>query len=624
MLLTWLPVLVFIASYTILCGIGSLLLLYKIEPFFSVYQQHTGVILPLLTGDEHSIFLNILFGGPICLAIGYGLALPLLRRWKPHLKLSTDLEFSPLIANALYYSFFFSAIHSLIAAGAFSRIYAWANYAEWVNARWNLFNNLSFFEFVNIYMWLPTLSVLVLLVKSKSILAKVVRWIPMLLTIGLDLLLYQKKPVILTVMVCFGGFWIRKLLQDPNKAARSMFVASVSISSGIAFYVLVVLAPYLGTNWQISVPTHVTDNTETQAKIAASLGFQTKRDEEKTNKIKNKEVTLATNATSSNKVASDATNNLISTNTKDDLVPALNKKTSDKINKNNLSRDRHHDSKSAKKAQPNKVTKVKTVSKVSKSSKTSSTKVKAHAKTAAHDSKAAKASSSKSKAQVKTTANTSKTTKALSPTVMAQAKTAIDAPRSFDDSLAKQAPAISSIEPMPANQPKYELSPVEYALFTLIARSPGPALFFPVVFPKQAPYYRIDIGLDIIGFGTMPDENRLIWRAMYPNQAGGATAPINFVFYSQGGLPVVFIGMMIVGILMALTWSTLLNSTGGINARSIFGITLLVYSIHLTIDSLRNTTVVSYGFIWAGLLIVALYFATWVLKGKRIESINNS
>lgn len=422
MFLIWLPVIFFIAGYAVLVGIGASLLLYRIEPFLSIYQYHSGVTLPLLSSHEHSVFLNILLGGPLCLIIGYGIIMSFCKQRNLHLNFRTDLNFSPLIVNLLYYAFFIVALISLYSAGSFSNISSWTSYNSWVNARWSLFNQLSFFEFVNFYMWLPTLAALVLLIKPNSNSTKIIRWLPMLLTIGVDILLYQKKPILLTLIVCFGAIWVHNLLINPKHFTRTLITAFIAAVSAILVYTVIVSVPNLGNS---STTTTRTDN-------------------------------------------------------------------------------------------------------------------------------------------------------------------------------------------------ELNLSRFNYAVFSLIARSPGPVLYYPVVFPKQHEFYSFDIGQNMLGFGKMPDDNLVIWQAMYPNQPGGATAPINFVFYSQGGLGVVYIGMFIVGMLIALCWHLTLNSKGGIYLRSLFGISLLVYSMHLSIDSLRNTTSVTYGYIWAGLLMLVLYAARWNLTKNKV------
>ncbi len=65
MVLLWLPMIIFFLVYGLLCGVGSLFLLWHIEPITSIYTQHTGVVLPQLSQNERLIFILIFAGGPL-------------------------------------------------------------------------------------------------------------------------------------------------------------------------------------------------------------------------------------------------------------------------------------------------------------------------------------------------------------------------------------------------------------------------------------------------------------------------------------------------------------------------------------------------------------------------------
>ncbi len=117
----------------------------------------------------------------------------------------------------------------------------------------------------------------------------------------------------------------------------------------------------------------------------------------------------------------------------------------------------------------------------------------------------------------------------------------------------------------------------------------------------------------------MPDDNRVVWLAMYPDKPGAVTAPINFVLFSQGGLFVVFGMMFVVGCIIGMFWYLIVNSEGGLIHGIISGTLLILFTLHLSIDSLRNSVVVSYGFIWAGLLVVLLYLLACFGEIKKIQ-----
>ena len=73
-----------------------------------------------------------------------------------------------------------------------------------------------------------------------------------------------------------------------------------------------------------------------------------------------------------------------------------------------------------------------------------------------------------------------------------------------------------------------------YSVMAPLTRTSAPAIYYSIVFPERHEFYGLDIGQDILGFGRMPDDNRVVWDHMYPGSPGGAvSAPFQFVSYSQ-------------------------------------------------------------------------------------------
>jgi hypothetical protein len=458
-MIRWLPVWAYLATYSVLCVIGSVLLFWHVEPFISAFEQFSGARVPAMTEEQGATFLIILFGGPAAFAIGYGLVIRAFGGGKLSVDFADrDVGRFPLLANALFYALLLWSLWSLYSGGAFSLLYTWSGYTDWVHARWTLFSSLNFFEFANIYMFLPTAAALVVLaIKPRRALDHATRWLPTLLTLGVDLMIFQKKPFLLTLLSSGGALWLSAVLSRPERIARYTAVAALACATLLIAYGFLVLTPYLLTQWGIHgelIAGREPPSRAAQQDMAERLGF-------------------------------------------------------------------------------------------------------------------------------------------------GRGRAVVEPPP----------PVLGRTPPMLA---------ADYAALSFLMRTPGPALYYPVMFPHRHPYYNLDLGQDILGFGSMPDDNHVVWRAMYPDTAGGATAPFNFVLYSQGGTAVGLIGTAVVGALVALCWVLALWSRGGVNTRSLLGVLLLLFVMHLSIDSLRNTSLVSYGFIWGGAFVLAAYVIENLLIRARI------
>jgi len=147
-----------------------------------------------------------------------------------------------------------------------------------------------------------------------------------------------------------------------------------------------------------------------------------------------------------------------------------------------------------------------------------------------------------------------------------------------------------------------------YALLSPLTRSSAPALYYPEIFPDEYDFFRLDLGLDILGVGAMPNDNVVVWNYINPETPGGQTAvPYQFVLYSQIGTFGAVAASFIVGLLLALAWR--LSQVPARTTAALLGSMVLLLATYLGIDSLRNGLVVSYGVIW-GVLFAGAAAAT--------------
>jgi hypothetical protein len=146
-----------------------------------------------------------------------------------------------------------------------------------------------------------------------------------------------------------------------------------------------------------------------------------------------------------------------------------------------------------------------------------------------------------------------------------------------------------------------------YVLLSPLTRTSVAAVTYPVVFPRVQPYYTVDVGQDILGFGSMPDDNLLIYSVLWPEHERGAIgAPFQIALYSQGGLWLACLGSLLVGLGLALAWRWVVESARPTRLCSLYGAVIVVLSAFLAIDSIRNSLIVSYGMGWAVLALGVL------------------
>lgn len=137
-----------------------------------------------------------------------------------------------------------------------------------------------------------------------------------------------------------------------------------------------------------------------------------------------------------------------------------------------------------------------------------------------------------------------------------------------------------------------------YAALSPVTRTSAPALFYPIIYPDEHRFYGLDLAQDVLGFGGMPDDNLIVWQVMNPELPGTTTAPFQFPLYSQvGPIRAIFLSGA-VGLLLASAWRLALRPRWRRQWRALAGALVILFSVYIAIDSLRNSTVVSYGVFW--------------------------
>jgi hypothetical protein len=145
-----------------------------------------------------------------------------------------------------------------------------------------------------------------------------------------------------------------------------------------------------------------------------------------------------------------------------------------------------------------------------------------------------------------------------------------------------------------------------YSVLAPVVRTSAPALYYPVVYPDEHGFYGLDVGQDVLGVGAMPNDNVVIWNQMNPDFPGGnIAAPFQFPLYSQVGLSGALPLSAVLGFLLALLWRGATAAAWPRPWASLFAAIVVVLGMYFAIDSPRNSTLVSYGVLWAFLFIAA-------------------
>ena len=204
-----LPLWVFLAVYGVTCVAAAIPLAFEYQPLRILVGYFAGLGIPAgFDPRTATVFWALLLVAPLCMALGYQFGL-----WASRGKFNQPP--TPLLSHEPGFwagglTFLASAVWAfwtLTNAGAFEQLGNWWDYGAWVTVRWALFESLGFFEFTNLYVWLPLSCAWVVI--STWARGGRVRWAGMLailVTCGFALVLFQKKALMVTLLlVLFAG-----------------------------------------------------------------------------------------------------------------------------------------------------------------------------------------------------------------------------------------------------------------------------------------------------------------------------------------------------------------------------------------------------------------------------------
>lgn len=425
------PLLAFISVYLVTCALGAALMLLNWRPFVDLFEYFSGTPVATVTGSELAINLILLVAAPFFLWCGYEYALRRRLEGTPGAELvrrlvgKAELRTPSWLPQATFYAAAALAVASVRRGDSFGNLSSWLDYEIWIEARAQTFLQLSFFEFVNIYLVVPMAAAwTVVTERGNGTAAFARRWLPLLVTLCLGVLLFQKKTAIVSLLLILFA-WL--LFRGRRDLRRTGVAAVATVLAAGSLYLATVVVPVFSTSGD------------------TVCGVET-----------------------------------VECNWLTEKVPAV----------------------------------------------------------------------------------------------------------------------------------------VLYSAMSPFVRTSAPALYYPVIYPRDHDFYGLDVGQDILGFGSFPDDNLVVWRRMNPDRAGTTVVPFHFTLYSQAGVFGALLGSLVVGFLLGIAWRLARHPLVPREWSSLLGSLLIMFGIYVAIDSLRNSTVVSYGLGWGLAFVVAAAVFVHVLNTK--------
>lgn len=248
------PVWAHLFVYVLTCLTAATVFYFDYRPVVVFVEYFSGAIIPKeYTFQEAVVLWALLLGAPLIFTLGFfaamririSAALPLLRKVAGRSDHAVSV-WMPML-------FFVTAAgvggYDLLRAGAFAKLMVWSDYGAWVEGRWALFSTLGYFNFVNLYLILPVSAAwLILSIQGNGwkVLAK--RLIPLSIVIVLTLLLFQKKALIVSLIIIFGAVFFHGILLRGWSRNLAWLLAVSATFIAAAYLAMVVLPIYSETS----------------------------------------------------------------------------------------------------------------------------------------------------------------------------------------------------------------------------------------------------------------------------------------------------------------------------------------------------------------------------------------
>lgn len=248
------PFLIFLAVYILTCVAGAALTLIGYRPYTELVELFSGTVPPVLTGGQLLTNVLLLFVSPFLMYCGYVAGLFISNRinLSPRRQSisSSNLpaNLAVLMSSTVFYTLAAIALINIYEAGTLGDLGRWLDYGYWVKARYQLFSALSFFSFTNIYIFVPLAAAWVLISRRPKTKAQhVFRWMPTIITIVIGLLVFQKKTVVISMLLIIIAWALWRVSTHQIKNLGKLVVLAGSMIV-LVYFVLVVLPIYSRTS----------------------------------------------------------------------------------------------------------------------------------------------------------------------------------------------------------------------------------------------------------------------------------------------------------------------------------------------------------------------------------------
>jgi len=240
------------ACYILTCLIAAAFLYFGYRPVVVFVEYFSGAIVPThYSSQQTAVLWALLLGAPALFAFGFVAALRIRLGGALFRKIAgrSDWDAPVWIPVLMFGAAASVGAYDLLRAGAFAKLSVWGDYGAWVEGRWALFSTLGYFNFVNLYLILPVSAAWVILsIPGGGWKALAARLIPLAVVIVLTLLLFQKKALIVSLIIIFGAVLLHRIFSKPwTRRLTRTFVATTGLLASI-YFLLVVLPVFLETS----------------------------------------------------------------------------------------------------------------------------------------------------------------------------------------------------------------------------------------------------------------------------------------------------------------------------------------------------------------------------------------
>jgi hypothetical protein len=252
-LIRYAPLWAHLSVYTATCLIAAGFFYFDVKPVAAFVEYFSGSLIPReYTAQEALTLWMLLIVAPALFGVGFVVAtrvsLKSLGRLLRQFGEADDRELPAWVPVLLFVVVSSIAAYDLARGGAFAKISAWGDYGAWVEGRWALFSTLGYFSFVNLYLFLPVSAAWVLISNRGGgwkILAS--NLIIFTTVVALTFFLFQKKALIVSLIIMIGTVMLRRLLGG-DSVLRPLRIVIASGFLAVVYFGLVVLPIYSETS----------------------------------------------------------------------------------------------------------------------------------------------------------------------------------------------------------------------------------------------------------------------------------------------------------------------------------------------------------------------------------------